>query len=139
LIPAAIAVNTLYLVHSMQRDTDFELNNKALLVESVIGMYVSSNIANPKLQSDIQKLIYSLPEIKAIEVLKLNSQDDLSSLVTTSQVTKAVNDPVLNQLAWGTNQAYSKQIVAGLGLGAPERVWLVAAPVRDPDGKKVGL
>lgn len=138
-IPGALAFNTIYLLRSVQRDTDFELNNKALLVESVIAIQSREKINEPeKMQENLQELVKTLPEIKALEVFSAN-QGEISSLSTTSERTRAVADSALNQLAWGTNQAYSKQIFASIGNTPSERVWLVASPIHDSSGKKIGL
>lgn len=139
LVPSTLAFNTLFLLRGMQRDTDFELNNKALLVESVIAIQSRDKVSNPAiLQSDLNELVNTLPEIRAIEIFRLD-QEELNPLVSTSSYTKNVADPVINQLAWGSNQAYSKQIFATLQAGPKERVWLVASPVHDGNGKKIAL
>lgn len=139
IVPAVLAFNTLFLLRGMQRDIDFELNNKALLVESVIAIQSRDKINNAaRLNADLNELVTKLPEIRAIEVFRIN-EETLSPVVTTSQNTKNVTDPVLNQLAWGSDEAYSKQIFAALNNGASERVWLVASPVHDQNGKKIAL
>lgn len=141
LIPSLLAFNTLFLLHSVQRDTDYELNNKALLTESAVALYLQDKIASNSaaiLQPALNGLVKDMPDIKAIEVFKVN-QDDLTPLTTTSPTTKSVTDPILNKLAWSSDNAYSKQIMAEVGSGSPERIWLVASPVKDKQGKKVGL
>lgn len=139
LVPAALVFNTIYILKSVQRDIDFELNNKALLVESVIAYESRDKLQNDtKLRSDLTELISKQPEIKAIEIFRLQ-QNEIQPLVTTSPLTSSVADPALNQLAWGGNQAYSKQIFATIGSNTSERVWLVASPLADESGKKVGL
>lgn len=140
LIPTALAFNTIYLLRSIQRDTDYELNNKAQLVESVIATQIRDILSSDsaKLVSHLKELTDSSAEIRAIEVYQI-SDEELKPIVTTSSNTRSVADPVLNQLAWGSNQAYSKQIFAKLGSSESERVWLVAAPIVDANNKKIGL
>lgn len=139
LVPSILAINTIYILRSVQRDIDFELNNKALLVESLIGFHISDKLSDStKLQAILNKIIKDLPEIRAIEVFKSSSDSD-ASFSSTSEATKKVSDPVLNQLAWATNQAYSKQINATIGSGSKERLWLVASPIYDNSGKKIGI
>ncbi|MBI2022042.1 HAMP domain-containing histidine kinase [Candidatus Daviesbacteria bacterium] len=138
-VPALLSFNTIYILNSIQRDTDFELNNKALLVESSIALQIRDKINNSaRLQSELKELVEKLPEIRALEVFKI-SNDNLSPLVSTSEITKSVADPVLNNLAWSTEKAYSKQIIASVGSKGSERLWLVASPVHDSSGKKVAL
>src|SRR3989304_6510038 len=120
LVPSVLAINTVYILRSVQRDTDFELNNKALLVESLIGLHIHDKLSDStKLQQILNKIIKDLPEIRAIEVFKSSDNSD-ASFSSTSDATKKVADPVLNQLAWATNQAYSKQINAIVGSGLKE-------------------
>lgn len=139
LVPATLAFNTFYILRGMQRDMDFELNNKALLVESAIAIQSRDKMDNAaRLQADLKELVDKLPEIRAIEVFRLN-QDQLNPVVSTSTYTKNVADPNINQLAWGSNQAFSKQIFASLQNGPSERVWLVVSPIHDSSGKKLGL
>ena len=138
LIPSILAVNTIYILRSVQRDTDFELNNKALLVESLIGLNLQGILSDSvSLQNTLNKIIKDLPEIKAIEVFKSDNNFD-ASFTSTSDFTKKVSDPVMNQLAWGTNKAYSKQVNAIIG-GTKERLWIVAAPIHDESNKKIGV
>ena len=138
LVPSILAINTIYILKSIQRDTDFQLNNKALLVESLIGLHVRDKLSDlVSLQNTLKKIVKDLPEIKAIEVFK--SDDNLdASFTSTSEFTKKVSDPVMNQLAWGTNQAYSKQVSAIIG-GPKERLWIVASPLHDDSNKKIGV
>jgi K+-sensing histidine kinase KdpD len=140
LVPLALAFNTLYLLNSIQRDMDYELNNKALLVESAIALALRDSLEDQEaLQKKCKSLIEKLPEIRALEVFRMEN-DDISSLTSTSSVTKSVTDPALNQLAWGTNKPYSKQIyLLSETEGKQERVWLVSAPIHDVYGKKVAL
>src|SRR5258708_222924 len=139
LIPSAIAFNTLYLIHNFQRDMDFELNNKALLVESAIAIQTRTDFDNSdRLQANLNELVKKLTEIKAVEIFKTDNEN-LTPVLTTTNQTKAVTDPVLNNLAWSSNQSYSKQIQASVGSGSSERIWLVASPVSDQTGKKIGL
>lgn len=139
LVPSAFALNTIYILRSVERDMDYELNNKALLVATTISKELSSKLNdNSYMQSHITEIVNSISEIKAIELFRLN-QDEMKPIVSTSQTTKLVSDPVLNQMAWGINQAFSKQIIARVGTGNSERIWLVALPVHDTGGKKVGL
>ena len=139
LIPAALSFNTLLLLHNVQQDIDFELNNKAMLVESILALQIESNINNPNLTSQIQDIIKKLPDIKAIEVLRVDQADDLTSLATSTPQTKNVTDVVLNHLAWSSDLAYSKQITASLGDAPKERIWMVAAPIHDNNNKRIGL
>lgn len=140
LIPVSLAFNTIYLLRSVQRDTDYQLNTKALLVEEIVAIQVRDMLASgsAKLVSHLKELTNQSAEIRAIEVYQI-SGEELKPIVTTSSNTRSVADPVLNQLAWGSNQAYSKQILAKLGHGPKERVWLVAAPISDSNNKKIGL
>ena len=46
LIPSALVINTVFLLKSFSRDMDFELNNKALLVESVISSHLKDKLEN---------------------------------------------------------------------------------------------
>lgn len=139
LVPAALAFNTIFLLKSVQRDIDYELNNKALLVESAISIGIREKMdSSARLQSDINELVTNLSDIRAIEIFK-SSGEDISPLISTDQSTKTVVDPTLNQLAWGSDKAFSKQIVATIGHSAKERMWLVASPIHDGAGKKIGL
>lgn len=140
LVPASLAFNTIFLLTNIQKDIDYELNNKALMVESVIGVQLQDHIDDPAvLEEKLRFLITKLPDVRAIEVFRFD-KDDITPVVTTSESTKAVFDPVLNQLAWGSNESYSKQIVASVGSsGDSERVWLVASPLSDANNNKVGV
>ena len=136
LIPTAIAANTLFLLHTFHSDTDFELNNKALLLASTIALQARDKFSSSSLlQTDLTQLITQLPEIKAIAIF----DSQLQLLISTSPKTSTFSDSVLNQLALNTSQAYSKQILAAFVLNSPERVWLVATPVTSSSGQKLGL
>lgn len=137
LVPAVLTFNSFFLLKSVQKDLDYELNNKALLVESVLAPVVLEKINNPPaLQSELGNLISRLPEIKAIEIFQPD-HDNLVPTVSTSAGVKKGADSVLNQLAWSSNKPYSKQITVVNGKSR-ERVWLVAAPIYDGN-TKVGL
>lgn len=139
LIPSAFALNTIYILRSVERDMDYELNNKALLVATTIGKELKDKLNdNASMQSHISDIVNSIPEIKAIELFRLK-QDEIQPIVSTSPSTKLVNDPILNQMAWGVNQAFAKQIIARVGSGDAERIWLVALPLQDSSAKKIGL
>jgi len=139
LIPSALVVNTIYLLNSFQRDMDYELNNKALLVQSVIAMHVSDNLDNnTDLKSMLDNIVADSPEIRALEVFKLKNQNTLS-FTSTSTLTRAVYDPVLNHLAFSSEKVYSKQINAAMGESEAERMWLVAAPMYDESANKIGV
>ena len=139
LVPSILAINTIYILRSVQRDTDFELNNKALLVESLISLHVHDKLSDSvSLQNTLNKIIKDLKEVKAIEIYKSDNNLD-ASFTSTSEITKKVADPVLNQLAWGTDQAYSKQVHAIVGSGVKERLWIVASVLHDNSGKKIGV
>ncbi len=139
LIPSALVINTVFLLKSFSRDMDFELNNKALLVESVIASHLKDKLENEvKLKSVLDELVSDLPEIRAVEVFRLKDQENLS-FTTTASLTRAVYDPVLNHLAFSADKAFSKEINAALGDRPAERMWLVASPMYDEAGKKVGV
>lgn len=139
LVPSILALNTIYILRSVQRDTDFELNNKALLVESLISLHLHDKLSDSaNLQNTLNNIISDLPEIRAIEVFKADNNLD-ASFTSTSNAIKKIADPVLNQLAWGTNQAYSKQVHAIIGSGSKERLWIVASVLHDDSGKKIGV
>lgn len=139
LIPAAFALNTIYLLKGVERDMDYELNNKALLVATTISKDLQNKLNdNAFLQQHLVDIVNSVPEIKAVELLRVNN-DEMSPIVSTSPTTKLVSDSVLNQMAWGTNQAFSKQINARVGSSKSERIWLVASPLHDQAKKKIGL
>lgn len=139
IVPTLLSFNTIYILKSFQRDMDFELNNKALLVESAIAIGMRDKINNTgRLKAELGEITQNLPEIRAIEIFTAQSED-LIPLVTTSESTRQVSDLVLNQLAWSTNKPYSKKIIAKLSTGNPERVFLVISPIQDRDGKKIGL
>ncbi len=139
IVPIAIATNTLFLLNAQKRDMDFELTNKALLVETVLSRGLEEKInTNSDVQSYVRDIIKDLPEIKAIEVFRPN-QNDFSSLATTSPLTQLVSDSILNHLAWDTNQTLSKEIFAAVGQGKPERIWLVVSVVHDATGNKIAV
>jgi len=139
LIPSALVINTVFLLKSFSRDMDFELNNKALLVESVISSHLKDKLENEaELKSVLDELVFDLPEIRAVEVFRLKDQENLS-FTTTASLTRAVYDPVLNHLAFSADKAFSKEINAALGDRPAERMWLVASPMYDENDKKVGV
>ncbi|PIZ66256.1 hypothetical protein COY15_01600, partial [Candidatus Roizmanbacteria bacterium CG_4_10_14_0_2_um_filter_39_12] len=83
LIPSALVINTIYLLRSFSRDMDYELNNKALLVESVIATHLVDKLENEaELKSVLDDLVADLSEIRAIEVFRLKDQKNLSFTTT---------------------------------------------------------
>ncbi|MBP9691227.1 HAMP domain-containing histidine kinase [Candidatus Woesebacteria bacterium] len=140
LIPSALVINTVYLIKNFQRDMDFELNNKALLVESVIAFNIKDSLREDPIvvKSMLDELVQKLPEVRAIEIFRIEDQQNLS-FTTTSSLTNMVFDPVLNTLAFSSDKAFSKEINASLGNNPMERMWLVASPLTDSSGKKVGV
>jgi len=139
LIPSALVINTIYLLRSFSRDMDYELNNKALLVESVIATHLVDKLENEaELKSVLDDLVADLSEIRAIEVFRLKYQKNLS-FTTTASLTRAVYDPVLNHLAFSAGKAFSKEIYVALGGKPAERMWLVASPMYGQAGTKIGV
>lgn len=139
LIPIGLFFNTWFILRGVDRDIDFELRNKALMISQVMELQIRDSIGDgAKLQNYLNQLIKNVPEVRAIEVFKVSS-NDLSPLISTSSLTQSVADPALNQLAWGQNQAYSKKITASLSHGPAESVWLIASPLHDQTGQKIGL
>ncbi|PJC33718.1 hypothetical protein CO051_01185 [Candidatus Roizmanbacteria bacterium CG_4_9_14_0_2_um_filter_39_13] len=139
LIPSALVINTIYLLRSFSRDMDYELNNKALLVESVIATHLVDKLENEaELKSVLDDLVADLSEIRAIEVFRLKDQKNLS-FTTTASLTRAVYDPVLNHLAFSAGKAFSKEIYVALGGKPAERMWLVASPMYGQAGTKIGV
>jgi len=118
---------------------DYELNNKALLVESVIATHLVDKLENEaELKSVLDDLVADLSEIRAIEVFRLKDQKNLS-FTTTASLTRAVYDPVLNHLAFSAGKAFSKEIYVALGGKPAERMWLVASPMYGQAGTKIGV
>lgn len=139
LVPVAIAFNTLFLLRNSQKDMDYELNNKAQLVVTIISRAVSEHLNDrDELEKELAKYTRDAAEIKAIEVFTSEKESPIS-FTTTSEFTKSVSDPVLNQLAWGTGQTFSKQIHASVDSGLKERMWVVAAPIFDSQKNKLAV
>lgn len=140
LVPLILAFNTMYLLQLFHKNTDWELNNKALLLDSVLSLSIRNGLDDPQgLKKDLGKIVNEWPEIKDIQVFQAKSNNTLAPLATTSDYTQKVIDPVLNELAWGSNKAYSKQIFNYYNTGNSERVWLVATPIRNDTGQKIGM
>lgn len=126
LIPLAIAGNTWYLLKNFRRDTDFELNNKALLLTQSLAIHSRTQLSDPAiLQKNIDELTTTLPEISAISIFDSSFQ----LLASTSSPSSILTDTTLNQLALNTGKSYSKQIIASFTLGSSQRVWQVATPI----------
>ncbi|HJZ06293.1 hypothetical protein A2634_02470 [Candidatus Amesbacteria bacterium RIFCSPHIGHO2_01_FULL_48_32] len=139
LVPTILALNTFFLLRSFRRDSDFELNNKALLVGSAIALHSRDLLSSPtSLSAQLSELIAQVPEIKAIEVFT-STDSGFTSIASTSPPPSRLSDSVLNSLSWGNNQAYSKQFITDFPPNGSQRVWLVATPITGPDGSKLGL
>jgi hypothetical protein len=139
LVPIIIIVNTVFLLYHITRDTDFELNNKALLVESVIANQIKDTIDNPYIVGPaLKEIVDNLEEIEAIEVFKADSENNITSITATSDITSKTRDNILNNLSWGTDKPYSKQIKISLN-SEQQRLWMVVSPVHDKAGNKVGV
>src|SRR3989338_5760467 len=139
LIPLAIAANTYMLLKNVQNDMDFELNNKALLVETMLSAGLSDKLNDRSaLSYEINTIVDQIPEIKAIELFTAESDGSIS-FATTSKLTENIFDARLNQLAWAANQPHTKQIVASLDNQKRERMWVIADTIVDGSGNRLGL
>lgn len=135
LIPLTLYYNLFFAVNSFQKNINYELQTKALMVESIFGIFASDIFKNPEaLQVKIEKITKENPEIAKIQVIL--PEEEKFKIVASKEpqeIGKEISATSID-LAWSKNQA-----IANLTAENGERFWNVVKPFSDPEGKNVGL
>lgn len=135
LIPLAFYWNIFFTINSFQKNINFNLQTKALIVENIFAVF-SSDISDIEiLQEKIVKIVKENPEIIKLQIIVPEKENKFAIIASqdSQEVGKEISDTSL-VLAWHQNQP-----IAYLGAERGERVWDVIRPIYDSEGNKVSL
>lgn len=135
LIPTALYYNTFSTVNSFQKNIDYELQTRALLAESIFGVFAPDVLENTELlQRKIEKVAKDNPEIANIRlILPENEKFKIVVSKNSEDVEQEISSTSID-LAWTQNQT-----IAHLTSQNGERFWEVVKPISDLEGKNMGL
>ena len=135
LIPFALYYNTFFAVSSFQKNIDYNLKTKALLIGNIFEAFASDFFNNPSVLNDkIRRITKQDSEIAKIQiVLREGEKFKIISSKNFQDVGKNISSISIN-LAWTQNQA-----IAHLVSINGERFWNITKPFYTANGKKVGL
>jgi len=135
LIPLALYYNTFFAISSFQKNIDYGLQTKALMAESIFGIFASDIFGNPEiLQEKIEKITKENPEIAKIQViLSEGGKFKIVASKNFEEVGKEISATSID-LAWSKNQA-----IANLTAENRERFWNIVKPFNNLEGKNIGL
>lgn len=135
LIPFALYYNTFFAVSSFQKNIDYNLKTKALLIGNIFEAFASDFFNNPSvLNNKIRRIAKQDSEIAKIQIiLREGEKFKVISSKNFQDVGKNISSISIN-LAWTQNQA-----IAHLVSINGERFWNITKPFYTANGKKVGL
>ena len=125
-LPALLYYNAYLTLEALQKNIDYGLQTKALMVENILSNMFSDFFSAPDvLQQKLDKIVSENPEIKDLTVLKEDKGGNF--LVLASQNKENIGGKVNNT---SLAIAYSKgEPIAELGTVSGERFWNVVNPV----------
>ncbi len=147
LVPVVVALNTIALNKTFQRNIDVQLQRQAMSLGKSFNV-AAQNIFDDKkkLQSIIDKTLQSENDVKEIQVLEFKDEEFIVMLSSNEIDLRKSSSFTQLYLSWYQNQAIAtlfnkQQLDAFLGREISyqkdnDRYWLVTMPLVDEDGSK---
>jgi signal transduction histidine kinase len=143
-IPLALYYNLFFTIKSFQKNVNYELQTRALLVESILSVLAKNYISNPEiLQKTLEDFVKENPDIsQEISQLQIISyQEDGKFQILASTDSQEVGQEIREKekkdrlaIAWGKNENITQLVKKG-----EERFWDMINIFHDQEGKKIGL
>jgi signal transduction histidine kinase len=136
-IPAAIYLNTFYILKSSQKDIDTVTQSKAILAENIANLAIENSLNDPeKLNDLIHKVMAGNDEVKQFEFMTTNPDGNSFRVIASSEEGNIGKDTteIQNILAWNQGEG-----IAFLGTDGQERLWKTTKVLKDDQGQKIGL
>lgn len=145
IIPLALYYNSFFTLRSFQKNIiDYELQTRALLVESILSILAKNYISNPEvLQKTLEDFSKENPdiskEISQLQIISLQESGKFKILASTNsqEVGQEIQDKEKKDrlaIAWGKEENVTQLFKKG-----EERFWDTINVFNDKEGKKVGL
>lgn len=134
-LPLILYYNTFLIAQSFQKNIDYNLQSKALVIESILGNLFSDYFDQPELiQEKIEKITQENPELKRLRVVIPEERGEFKVIASQNsyEIGAKLKDPSF-ALAYSQDQT-----IANLTSKEGERFWKVIKPVYKKD-KKIGL
>ncbi|OGG42927.1 hypothetical protein A2841_02170 [Candidatus Kaiserbacteria bacterium RIFCSPHIGHO2_01_FULL_48_10] len=151
IIPAAMILNTAFLINNVKQDIDIEVQRLGSQVANIIGRSIRDQLSNPgAIDAIIIDIARDNEDIKSIDILQpLIENNDIKFKILTSLDVNAkekISSQRHNILAWNDDRAIAylsssdelsteKQDIPS----ADKRFWIIATPLHDALGTKVAL
>ncbi len=137
LIPAALVLNTLWVLRAINRDVNYQLRREAVVVGTILGNLSVEDLENQDfLVGKFTKIIKEEPEIKNITILVPGENNKFDSVVSTSSLGVKDSDQVLSQFVWSSGKAHAAEV---LDKPSNDRAWSVIAPITNDSGVQTAL
>lgn len=139
LIPVLIIVNALWQTKSYNDNMNQELQNKALLTESVLQSSLSEVVNNtPLLQNKISAIATANPDITEITVLTSNV-NNFTVIASSKNQNIGLNLTSEDFIAAWLQDKPASQLFDNKTTNPPTRYWQVTSTLKDTSGQKVAL
>lgn len=135
-IPLILSYILFFITNSFQKNIDYNLQTKALLVENIFSNFSSDFFSQPEiLEKKIKEITKENPEIAKLRILREEKGEfEIVASQIPEEKGKIVVDPSL-ALSWA-----QKQAIANLVLEDGIRFWKVTRPIYHSEtGEKLGL
>lgn len=136
LIPLTLSYITFFITNSFQKNIDYNLQTKALLVENIFDVFAADFFYQPEiLEKKIEEITKENSEISKLRILgEEGGEFKIIASQSPAEKGKFISDPSF-ALSWSQNQA-----IANLISENDIRFWKVTKPVYRPGtGEKIGL
>ena len=138
IIPAVLYYNTFFVTSSFQNTIDSNLQSQALVMENIMGVFVTDFLENEELlQQKVQQISTQNKDLAGIRVLKAQADGGFQVIAShqSGEIGYAANDTALT-IAFSQGQTIANLQVSAQG----ERIWSVIQPLRKTDStEKIGL
>jgi len=140
MIPVLIIANTLWQIRASQDNMNYELQQKALLSENILGTAFTDNLNNPRvLQSKIDQITKENNEISEITILQQTTDGFIAIASSNPQLLGIKFSSTDYVTAWAQNNP-TAMLVNDTTKTPNERMWSVTSPLTDiSTGQKVAL
>ena len=143
-IPLALYYNLFFTIKSFQKNVNYELQTRALLVESILSILAKNYISNPEiLQKTLEDYFKENPdisqEISQLEIISYQEDGKFKILASTNpnKVGQEIKEREKRDrlaIAWGKEENVTQLVKKG-----EERFWDMINIFHDQEGKKIGL
>jgi len=140
MIPVLIIANTLWQIRASQENMNYELQQKALLAENIVGSAFTDNLDNTRLlQSKISQMMKENGEIQEITILQQTADGFVAVASSNPQFLGVKFSSTDYVTAWTQNNP-TAMLVNDTTKTPNERMWSVTSPLTDiSTGQKVAM